>query len=348
MMPTENAAWVGAELERRFGVSRWSFTLTATDANRWAIRLARQVTGRPKILVFAWCYHGSVDETFALPGPDGEAVSRPGNVGAPVPLAQTTRVVEFNDLEALEQALAHGDVAAVLMEPALTNIGIVLPGPATSTAAAAHADERHAADQRRDPHVLGRPRRGHARVGPRARHRHDRQGDRRRHPGRRLRARRRARRPDRRARRHRPDRHRRRRRHAGRQRAVDRRDARHARARAHRSRLRSDDRARDPLHRRRPGRDRSNRRRVVGDPARCSRRVPVRQPAPANGSDSAAAGDAELEDYLHLYMANRGVLITPFHNMALMSPATTDADVDRHTELFAEAVEALLGSRRAA
>ena len=67
-------------------------------------------------------------------------------------------------------------------------------------------------------------------------------------------------------------------------------------------------------------------------------------PAPANGSDSAAAGDAELEDYLHLHMANRGVLITPFHNMALMSPATTDADVDRHTELFSEAVQALLGS----
>jgi glutamate-1-semialdehyde 2,1-aminomutase len=66
------------------------------------------------------------------------------------------------------------------------------------------------------------------------------------------------------------------------------------------------------------------------------------RPAPTNGSASAAAGDAELEDYLHLHMANRGVLITPFHNMALMSPATTDADVDRHTELFAEAVAALV------
>ena len=79
--------------------------------------------------MFAWCYHGSVDETLALPGPDGEAVSRGGNVGAPVDLSLTTRVVEFNDAEALERQLAHGDVAAVLMEPALTNIGIVLPEP---------------------------------------------------------------------------------------------------------------------------------------------------------------------------------------------------------------------------
>jgi glutamate-1-semialdehyde 2,1-aminomutase len=110
-------------------VGQWSFTLTATDANRWAIRLARAVTRRPKVLVYAWCYHGSVDEAFALPGPDGEAVAREGNVGAPVPLSETTRVVEYNDADALENALAHGDVAAVLMEPALTNIGIVLPQP---------------------------------------------------------------------------------------------------------------------------------------------------------------------------------------------------------------------------
>jgi glutamate-1-semialdehyde 2,1-aminomutase len=79
--------------------------------------------------VFAWCYHGSVDETFALPGPDGVAVARDGNVGAPVDLAQTTRVVDFNDIDALAAALAQHDVAAVLMEPALTNIGIVAPEP---------------------------------------------------------------------------------------------------------------------------------------------------------------------------------------------------------------------------
>ena len=127
MMPTYDAAWVGAELARRFGPPQWSFTLTATDANRWAIRLARQVTGRPQILVHAYCYHGSVDETFAVIGADGRAIARPGNVGPPVDLAVTTRVVEYNDVEGLERELAHGDVAAMLMEPALTNIGIVMP-----------------------------------------------------------------------------------------------------------------------------------------------------------------------------------------------------------------------------
>ena len=129
MLPTSDAEWVGAELSRRFGLPLWSFTLSATDANRWAIRLARLVTGRSKILTFAYCYHGSVDEAFAIAGPDGEAVSRPGNVGAPVPLNLTTRVAEFNDLASVEAQLAHGDVAAILTEPALTNIGIVLPEP---------------------------------------------------------------------------------------------------------------------------------------------------------------------------------------------------------------------------
>src|SRR4029453_6812129 len=90
--------------------------------------LARELTGRPKILVFNWCYHGSVDETVAtLDG--GSVVARDGNVGPPVALDETTRVVEWNDVEALERELAHGDVACVLAEPALTNIGIVLPQP---------------------------------------------------------------------------------------------------------------------------------------------------------------------------------------------------------------------------
>ena len=128
MLPTEDAAWVGAELSRRFGERRWSFTLTATDANRFAIRIARQLTDRPKILVFSYCYHGSVDETFIVATPDGPR-ARAGNVGPPVDPAVTTRVVEFNDADALARELAYGDVAAVLTEPALTNIGIVLPEP---------------------------------------------------------------------------------------------------------------------------------------------------------------------------------------------------------------------------
>ena len=129
MLPSEDAEWVATELTRRFGLPQWSFTLSATDANRWALRLARLVTGRPKVLVFSYCYHGTVDESFVIVGPDGQAMSRPGNVGPAVDPSATTRVVEWNDLAALERELAHGDVAAVLAEPALTNIGIVLPDP---------------------------------------------------------------------------------------------------------------------------------------------------------------------------------------------------------------------------
>ncbi len=107
MLPSEDALWVGEELTRRFGPSRWQFALTATDANRFAIRLARLVTGRPKILVFNWCYHGTVDETFATLR-DGAVVEREANLGPPVPLDETTRVVEWNDVDALERALAAG------------------------------------------------------------------------------------------------------------------------------------------------------------------------------------------------------------------------------------------------
>ena len=81
------------------------------------------------MLVFNWCYHGTVDETFATLAPDGSVIAREGTVGPSVPAADTTRVVEFNDIAALERELAHGDVACVLAEPALTNIGIVLPEP---------------------------------------------------------------------------------------------------------------------------------------------------------------------------------------------------------------------------
>ena len=129
MLPTEDAEWVGAELSRRFRMDRWSFSLTATDANRWAIRLVRALTGKPKIVFHSYCYHGSVDESLVVVGPDGEGMSRPGNVGAPVEVTETSRAAEYNDLPGLERALAHGDVAAVLIEPALTNIGIVLPEP---------------------------------------------------------------------------------------------------------------------------------------------------------------------------------------------------------------------------
>ena len=180
MLPTEDAAWVGAELARRFGVPRWSFALTATDANRWAIRLLRAVTGRPRILVNSYCYHGSVDESLIVVGPDGRARSREGNVGAPCDVTLTSRVAEFNDLDALARELAHGDVAAVLMEPALTNIGIVLPEPGyLAGVRELTRAPRHVPGERRDPHVLRRARRRHPGMGAGAGRGHDRQGDRR-------------------------------------------------------------------------------------------------------------------------------------------------------------------------
>ena len=129
MLPSENAAIVSDLLRQRFGLPLWQFTVSATDANRHVIRYSRMITGRSKIAVIDRCYHGSVDETFATLDDAGFTVKREGNIGAPVDLDVTTRVVEFNDLPAMEAALAQGDVAAILMEPAMTNIGIVLPEP---------------------------------------------------------------------------------------------------------------------------------------------------------------------------------------------------------------------------
>ena len=129
MLPSENAAIVSDLLRERFGLPLWQFTVSATDANRHVIRYARMITGRQKIVVIDRCYHGSVDETFATLDDAGFTIKREGNIGAPVDLDVTTRVVEFNDLPAMEAALAQGDVAAILMEPAMTNIGIVLPEP---------------------------------------------------------------------------------------------------------------------------------------------------------------------------------------------------------------------------
>src|SRR5689334_4950012 len=128
MLPTEDSLWVAEELARRFGLPYWQFALTATDANRFSLRLARLATGRSKVLVFNGCYHGTVDESF-ISIQNGVAQARRGNIGPPVDPTLTTKVVEFNDVEALERALAPGDVACVLAEPAMTNVGIVHPAP---------------------------------------------------------------------------------------------------------------------------------------------------------------------------------------------------------------------------
>lgn len=127
MLPSKDASDVSEELAKRFNLPFWQFTVSATDANRHTLRYARLITGKSKVIVIDRCYHGSVDESFATLNSKGETVAREGNIGAPIDLALTTRVVAFNDLSAMEKALANNDVAAILMEPAMTNVGIVLP-----------------------------------------------------------------------------------------------------------------------------------------------------------------------------------------------------------------------------
>ena len=126
MLPSEDAAEVGALLEDRFNLPFWQITATASDANRAVIRWCRAITGRTKILVFNHCYHGCVDDTF-ITADHGKVKMVDGLVGEPRDLTAFTKVVEFNDVAALEAALADKDVACVLAEPVMTNIGMVLP-----------------------------------------------------------------------------------------------------------------------------------------------------------------------------------------------------------------------------
>lgn len=128
MLPSADVEEVGALLQARFGMPFWQITLTASDANRFALRAARAITNRPKILVFDGCYHGAVDET-AVNLVDGLTVAKPSLWGQAYDLAAVTVCVSFNDVEALTHALVQGDVACVIMEPALTNCGIVAPAP---------------------------------------------------------------------------------------------------------------------------------------------------------------------------------------------------------------------------
>jgi len=343
MLPTEDAGWVAAELMRRFGPSRWSFTLTATDANRWAMRMTRQLTGRRKILVFSYCYHGSVDEAFIVATPDGP-ISREGNVGAPVDPVETTRVVEFNDAEALDRELGYSDVAAVLMEPALTNIGIVLPEPGYLEAVRAltrqHGsllinDETHtfsagpggctkAWDLEPDIVTVGKSIAGGIPAGAyglsaeladriladKAADIEDTGG-----VGGTL---------------------------AGNALSV-------AAMRATLEQVLTDaafDGMISVADRYTAGmRDVLASRGLPWTITQLGARAEYRfcPRPPHSGGESAAAADTELDEYLHLYLVNRGILLTPFHNMALMCPQTSAADADAHTNLFAEAADKLLG-----
>jgi glutamate-1-semialdehyde 2,1-aminomutase len=343
MLPTEDAAWVGAELARRFGLPQWQFTLTATDANRFALRFCRQLTGRRKVLVFAWCYHGSVDETFVVLDADGRPAAREGLVGAAVDPTETTAVVEFNDLPALEAALAGGEIACVLAEPALTNIGIVRPEPGfweavraacTRTGTLLIIDETHTlsagpggctAAWRLAPDLvtLGKSIGGGVPIGAYGvsqavadRMAADTEGDYEDVGG------------------------------VGGTLAGNALSL--AATRATLASVLTDEAfARmTALQERFTAGVRETIARhdlpwcIVELGARAEYRFTATPPR--TGAESAAAADVELEDYLHLALLNRGVLITPFHNMALMSPATTEAEVDRHTAAFAAAVAALV------
>ena len=344
MLPTEDAIAAGDELQRRFGLRWWQFTVTATDANRFSIRLARKITGRRFVAVHDHCYHGSVDETFAALGEDRRVVASRGNIGPPVDPALTTRVVEFNDIDGLERALADGDVAALLIEPALTNVGIVLPEPGyleavrvitrrtgtllivdeTHTICAGPAGMTGTHDLEPDMLVIGKTIGGGIPAGA-----------------------------------------------YGLSEAVGERLsgaipleesdvggiggtlAGYALSMAAIRATLGEVLTEDAFKRMLPLGERW----AAGvDQAIAARHVPwhvTRLGAraeyhfmpnpPRTGAEQAAHADFGLERFLHLWAMNRGVLMTPFHNMALMSPATTEADVDRHTEIFGDAIEALFG-----
>jgi len=343
MLPGEDSIFVAEELQRRFQLPYWQFALTATDANRFSIRLARQITGRPKILVFNWCYHGTVDETFITLNADGVAGPRAGNIGPPVNPAVTTKVVEFNDVDALEAALVSGDVACVLAEPAMTNVGIVHPQPGYHKALRALTreygvlliiDETHticagpggftrAENLEPDILVFGKA------IGggiPGAAYGFS-------------------------------------------QEVADRIAAKQelencdvggiggtlagnalslAAMRATLTKVLT----KEAFDRMIPMAERwtAGVAKAIADAELpwhvtrlgCRAEYLFGPMKPKNGSDAHDAMDFELERFMHLYAMNRGILLTPFHNMALMSPQTEADDVDRHTKVFREAVRELV------
>ena len=343
MLPSEDAILVGEELQQRFGLPFWQFALTATDANRFSIRLARHITQRPKILVFNWCYHGTVDESF-ITLQDGAAKSRRGNVGPPVDPAVTTSVVEFNDLEALESALKKEDIACVLAEPALTNVGIVLPDPGFHTAlreiTRKHGtlliiDETHticagpggytrAENLEPDFLVFGKPIAGGvpgAAYGFTA---------------------------------------------EVAQCILDRQNledcdtggiggtlAGNALSLAAMKATLQKVLTKEAFDRMIPMAERwtdgvaktITELELPWNVTRlgCRAEYLFASQTPGNGTQAHDAMDFELERFMHLYAMNRGILLTPFHNMALMSPMTAKEDVDQHTKVFREAAKELVG-----
>ncbi len=342
MLPTSDAQWVAQNLAQRFGVAKWQFAISATDANRFVLRFARMLTGRPKIVVHDWCYHGSVDETLVIRDAKGNTISRPGAIGPQVDPALTTRVVPFNDLVELERVLAIGDVACVLIEPALTNIGIVLPQDGyiqgvrditrkydvllvideTHTICAGPGGCTKLWNIDPDFVVIGKTIGGGIPVGAYGMtgeialrleaamtgHDVDVSG-----VGGTL---------------------------SGSALAMS-----AMRATLSNALTQEDFDQTIPLATRW----------TQGVEQACAKRNldwHVQQlgcraeywfcTPPVDGAQAAAAVDPMLESFLHLFCLNRGVLLAPFHNMALMSPFHSAADVDKHTEVFALALDAII------
>jgi glutamate-1-semialdehyde 2,1-aminomutase len=341
MLPSEDSTWVGAELTKRFGLAKWQFSVSATDANRFVLRLARHITKRPMVLVHDWCYHGTVDETLVIADDQGKTISRHGAIGPQVHPSLTTRVVPFNNLEKLEQQLSFGDVACMLIEPALTNIGIVLPDPGylsgvrdltrkygtlliideTHTICAGPGGATKLWDLEPDMLVIGKTIGGgipvaayglSAELAARAElslnsHDVDVSG-----LGGTL---------------------------SGSVLAMA-----AVKATLTHSLLPNQFEKTIALATRWANG-------VASSIAKHQLDWSVQQlgcraeywfcKPPKNGAEAAAAVDEELENFMHLWALNRGVLLTPFHNMALVSPFHEESDVDLHTEVFDAALSAL-------
>ena len=344
MLPTDDAAVAAQTLADRFGLEKWQFTLTATDANRHIIRYSRHVTGRKKIMIHDYCYHGTVDETFANLDEQGNTVSRSNNIGAPVDLGDTTWVVPFNDLLAAERAFASCEIAAALIEPAMTNIGIVLPEPgyleglrelATKYDVILIHDETHTLSEgvggmtrrrnlRPDAVILGKtigagiPAGAFGmstalaeRVAESVHLEHVDIGG----VGGTL---------------------------AGNALSM-------AAIRATLTEVLTEE-AFEKM--KKISIEWTRAVQAVIDEFNvpwqvsqlgCRAEYSFRSTAPRTGKEAADADDFALQQYLQLHAINRGVLMTPFHNMALISPETTLEDVNRHNLHFREAIKALFG-----
>jgi glutamate-1-semialdehyde 2,1-aminomutase len=334
MLPSEDAVWVAEELARRFALPFWQFALSASDANRFVLRWLRAATGRAKILVFNGCYHGTVDDVF-VDLVDGVPTQRDSLLGQVHELTEHTRVVEFNDLAALEAALADGAVACVLAEPVMTNIGMVLPRPGYWQAAQEilrrHGtllviDETHTISSgpggyarahgiAPDALVLGKPIGGGVPCAA--------YGFTRELAGRVERAKRST--P--------PG-------HSGIGTTLTANMFALAAMRANLEEVMSE--AAYATMFALAGRLAAGLRAVIARRRLpwCVTQVGARTEfqfaaaTPANGSAAAAILDGELEQVIHLYLLNRGILITPFHNMLLVCPDTRAADVDKLLRVF--------------